>query len=71
MYKTLVGKASIKDYDFGSYLNVECDDIGKFLFNGVLISESFQELKFTNKIDQTYLKEFLSDFSEEIKRINM
>ena len=71
MYKTLVGEASIKDYDFGSYLNVECDYIGKFLFNGVLISESFQELKFTNKIDQTYLKEFLSDFSEEIKRINM
>lgn len=71
MYNTLAGKASIKDYDFGSYLNVECDNTGKFLFKGVLISESFQELKFSNKIDQTYLKEFLSDFSEEIERINM
>ena len=71
MYKTITGKASIKDYDFGSYLNVECDDFGYFLFNGILINESFQELKFTNKIDQTYLKEFLSDFSKEIERINM
>ncbi|MGM9970945.1 MAG: hypothetical protein ACI35W_00875 [Anaeroplasmataceae bacterium] len=71
MYNTLVGEASIKDYDFGSYLNVECDDIGKFVFKGVLISESFQELKFLNKIDQTYLKDFLNDFSEEIERINI
>ena len=71
MYNALAGKTSLKDYDFGSYLNVECDDIGKFLFEGVLINESFQELKFSNKIDQTYLKDFLSDFSEEIKHINV
>ena len=42
-----------------------------FLFNGILINKSFQESKFNNKIDQTYLKEFLSDFSKEIERINM
>ncbi len=71
MYKILSGKASIKDYDFGSYLNVECDDLGKFIFDGVLINESFQELKFNNKIDQTYLKGFLSDFSKEIGLMNM
>lgn len=71
MYNTLAGKTSIKDYDFGSYLMVECDEFGKFLFKGVLINESFQELKFLYKIDQTYLKGFLNDFSIEIGHINM
>lgn len=71
MYNTLNGKASIKDYDFGSCLNVECDNIGKFCFNGVIINESFQELKFSNIIDQTYIKDFLRDFLEEIRIVNM
>lgn len=69
MYKTLYGIANIKALDFGIFLNVECNNMGYFNFNGVLISEDFQELKFVNALDQTYVKEFVYDLIKEVNSI--
>lgn len=71
MYESLHGSASIKDLDFGSSLNIECDNFGKFVFSGVIINETFQELKFKNMVDQTYLKEFVYNFSNKIEHMNI
>lgn len=69
MYNNLSGKTSIKDYDYGSWLKIECDIVGNFIFSGLLINDSFQEFKFINKIDQTYLNDFLYNLISEIKSL--
>ena len=67
MYDTFKGKATLVDFDFGTKINVECDYRGYFIFEGVLINQSFQKLQFKNSIDQTYLSDFIRDLSLQIE----
>lgn len=65
MFSTLKGNASLKDFDYGSMLKIECDKLGDFLFEGTIISGTFQEFKFKNLLDQSYLGDFVKNLSKE------
>ena len=66
MYEVLEGKAILNDFDYGTKISVECDCNGFFIFEGILIDESFQQLQFKNQIDQTYLYDFIKELSRNI-----
>lgn len=59
MHRVLRGKTVLKDKGYGSCLWIACDRQGYFLFEGVLVSDTFQKLNFNFQIDQTYLSAFI------------
>jgi len=59
LYLDLKGELQLKDREYGSSLNVKCDNTGNFIFTGKLISSTFQKLEFNFSIDQTFLKDFV------------
>ena len=59
MHRVLRGKTVLKDKGYGSCLWIACDRQGYFLFEGVLVSDTFQKLNFNFQIDQTYLAAFI------------
>ena len=67
MFDTFKGKANLNDFDFGTKINVECDYRGYFIFEGLLVNQSFQQLQFKNSIDQTYLSDFIRELSSQIE----
>jgi hypothetical protein len=58
LYTNLKGELQLEDKEYGSILNVKCDNIGKFIFTGKLIGSTFQKLDFNFTVDQTFLKDF-------------
>ncbi|MDR1698139.1 MAG: hypothetical protein LBR37_04480 [Erysipelotrichaceae bacterium] len=59
LYADLKGELQLEDKEYGSRLNVKCDNTGKFLFTGKLISNTFQKLEFNFSVDQTFLNDFI------------
>lgn len=59
MYLDLKGELQLKDREYGSILNVKCDNTGWFIFTGKLIGSTFQKLEFQFSVDQTFLKDFV------------
>ena len=71
MYKLLIGKTKLTEFDFGTIINVKCNDTGKFVFEGVIINSSFQKLEFNNIVDQTYLHSFINDLKLKINFLDL
>lgn len=65
MYKSLKGNTRLSDFDYGTNLHIKCDKLGFFIFNGIVINESFHQLKFENRLDQTYLQDFIRELADE------
>lgn len=59
LYTNLKGKLQLADNEYGSQLNIKCDNTGKFNFTGKLVNYAFQKLEFNFTIDQTFLKDFI------------
>lgn len=59
LYEDLIGELQLEDKEYGSRLNVKCDNTGKFVFTGKLISSTFQKLEFNFIVDQTFLNDFV------------
>ena len=59
MFDNLCGQIHIQERDLGSILNVQCDETGHFVFDGQIVSDTFQKLIFEFKLDQTYMKKFI------------
>jgi len=45
--------------EYGSKLEIKCDNLGQITFSGKLISSSFQKIEFDFTLDQTYFKSFV------------
>lgn len=68
MYNFLKGCTKLTDYDYGSFINIICDEFGYFVFDGIIVNGTSNELHFKNRIDQTYIKNFINVFSAEFEK---
>lgn len=67
LYASLTGAAKITDYDGEQFIFFSADSLGNVHVSGTLKSNGesgfWQELKFENRIDQTYLSEFVKSLT--------
>lgn len=70
MFDNLCGQIKMQDRDLGSTINVECDQTGHFVFDGQIVSNTFQKLIFNFVLDQTYLKKFIYKIYEDFGKYN-
>lgn len=70
MFDNLCGQIKMQDRDLGSAINVECDQTGHFVFDGQIVSNTFQKLIFNFVLDQTYLKKFIYKIYEDFGKYN-
>lgn len=68
MYEFLKGVTKLIDYDYGTSINVSCDESGYFVFEGVILNGTSNELRFKNRIDQSYIKNFINNFFDELEK---
>ena len=74
VYNTLRGSAKIQEAYGNQYILFSGDGLGHIMVSGLLNSQGandfWQELKFENRIDQTYIPRFLkglTDFATQFK----
>ena len=67
MYETMNGSTSIQDISLGSTLSISIDNLGVFLFNGVLFDlHKEQSLYFKFECDQTCIEEMIIEIYNDI-----